>query len=68
MEVRRYQPSAVIDVHHVASQKKIRDQRHYSAIRRSNRLSDPTPKVDAEVAAGELAIEQAARTERARYD
>jgi hypothetical protein len=65
MEVRRHDSAAVIDVHDVASQKEVVDQRHDSAIGRLHRLSHCPAKIDAEVTRSQLTVEEPPRTELA---
>ena len=59
VEVSSNDSSAVIDVNDIAGQEKVVDERDDTAVRRIHRLADGAPKIDAEVAAGHVAVEQA---------
>src|SRR5213594_231723 len=63
MEVPRDDTRAVIDVHHVSSEKEVVDEGDDTAIRRAHRITDRSLKVDAEVSARDLTVEDAPRAE-----
>src|ERR1051325_2502604 len=68
VEVARDHTDAMVDVHHVAGEKELVDQRDDAAIRRPDRLTNGAAKIDAEVATRELAVEHATRAESTRDD
>ena len=57
MKVGRHDSLAVIDVHHIAREKEIPDQRNDSAIRGTYRLAHLSPEIDAEMPAGQRSVE-----------
>jgi hypothetical protein len=65
VEVRRYDSTAVIDVHHVAGEKEIVDERDDPTIGGFHRLADCAAKVHTEVAGGQCTVEETAGTELA---
>ncbi len=60
VEVRSDDPCAVIDVNHVAGEKKIVDERNHASISRSHWLPNGSSEIDTEVARGKRSIEQPA--------
>ena len=59
MEIRGHDASSVIDVDDIAGQEEVVDQRDDSAVGSIHRLTDRSTEIDAEVAAGQVAIEDA---------
>ena len=51
----------MVDVHDIAREKKLRDERHDTTIRREDRLPDLAAEVDPEMTARYASIEDAAR-------
>ena len=58
MEVASDDSGAVIDVNDVACQKKVVDERNDATVRGIHRLPYGAPEIDAEVAAGHVAVEE----------
>ena len=63
VEVSGDDPTAVIDVNNVSSEKEIVDERHDTAVRRAHRLTDCATEIDTEVATGHAAVEETPRSE-----
>src|ERR1051325_10907109 len=66
VKVRCHHTTAVIDVHDVAGEEEIGDQRHDAAIGRLYWFPDRTTKVHTKVTGRELTVEHATRAELAR--
>ena len=60
VKVRGDHAAAVVDVHDVAGEKEIVDQRYDAAIGCFDRFADRASKIDAEVSGSELSVEHAA--------
>jgi hypothetical protein len=67
VKIRRNNAASVIDVDDIAGEKEVVDERHHATIGRAHRISNRSAKIDAEVSRRYLPIEQAARSELARY-
>lgn len=67
MKIRRHYPAAVIDVHDVAREKEIVDERNDTSICRANRRADSAAKIHTEVSARERSVEHPAAAESARH-
>jgi hypothetical protein len=66
VEIGGYDSAAVIDVHDVAGEKEIVDERDDSAVRGPDRLSDCAPEIDTKMAAGHAAVEETSRSKLTR--
>ena len=67
VEVAGHDAIAMIDVDDVAGEEEAVDQRHHAAIRGVDRVARGAAVIDAEVAAGDATVEDAARAEAARH-
>jgi len=63
MKIRGHDSTTVIDVHHIAGEKEIVDESNDSTVRCEHGLSERATEIDAEVATGYLAVEDAAGSE-----
>jgi hypothetical protein len=68
MEIAGYDSGTMVDVNDVAGEKEFVDERNHAAIRRIHRLTYRSPEIDAEVAAGHVAVEETPASKLARHD